>query len=49
MFFFRAGFRLTRKYAFLKFDVELLTDAARADLDRWGLKKVQRSLQRDEL
>ena len=36
MFFFKAGFRLTRKYSFMRFDAELLDDAARADPARWG-------------
>ncbi len=33
----------------MKWDRELLTDAARADMGRWGRRKVQRSLRRDEL
>lgn len=45
MFFFRAGFRLTRKYTFMRWDPELLDNASRADFEHWGRKAVQRSLQ----
>ncbi|KAK9822687.1 hypothetical protein WJX81_000854 [Elliptochloris bilobata] len=44
MFFFRAGFRLTRKYCFMRFDAELLDDDSRMDLEQWGRSRVLGSL-----
>lgn len=44
MFFFKAGFRLTRKYSFMRFDAELLDDASQADSERWGRGQVAGAL-----
>lgn len=45
MFFFRAGFRLSRKYCYMRFDRELLD--APDDLERWGRMRVLGSLRSD--
>lgn len=44
MFFFKVGFRLTRKYSFMRFDAELLDDASQANLERWGRGQVAGAL-----
>ena len=46
MFFFRTGFRLSRKYCYMRFDRDLLDSPD--NLERWGRTRVLGSLRSDE-